>query len=80
MPLSLPAMGAAVICDGKELEAYDAKRDGTSSLTAFIASEAGKVRTLSPPRTNSLIKNHCGTKWLCDLAIQNHVLQQFEQL
>jgi hypothetical protein len=35
-------MSAAIICDGKELETYDAKQEGTSSLTAFIASEAGK--------------------------------------
>jgi hypothetical protein len=74
MPLSLPAMGAAVICDGKELETYGVKQDGTSSLEAFIASEAGKVRTLFPTRTNSLIKNRQMA------AIQNHVLEQFEQL
>ncbi|KAH9177555.1 hypothetical protein EDB89DRAFT_2064530 [Lactarius sanguifluus] len=42
MPLSLPSMNAAVVCDGKELETYDVKQEGTSSLTAFIASEAGK--------------------------------------
>ena len=49
MSLSLPAMNAAVVCGGKELEAYAVKREGTSSLTAFIASEAGKVRAVSPP-------------------------------
>ena len=48
MPLSLPAMNAAIVCDGKELETYDVKQEGTSSLTAFVASEAGKVRGLSP--------------------------------
>ncbi|KAI9465925.1 hypothetical protein BJY52DRAFT_1243489 [Lactarius psammicola] len=42
MPLTLPSMSAAIICDGKELERYDAKQEGTSLLTAFIASEAGK--------------------------------------
>ncbi|KAH9072853.1 hypothetical protein EDB83DRAFT_2516616 [Lactarius deliciosus] len=42
MPLSLPSMNAAVVCDGRELETYDVKQEGTSSLTAFIASEAGK--------------------------------------
>jgi len=42
MPLSLPALNAAIVCDGRELETYDAKQEGTSSLTAFIASEAGK--------------------------------------
>jgi hypothetical protein len=45
MPLNLPAMSAAIVCDGKELETYDVKPESTSSLTGFIASEAGKVRT-----------------------------------
>ncbi|KAH9047252.1 hypothetical protein EDB84DRAFT_600096 [Lactarius hengduanensis] len=42
MPLSLPSMNAAIVCDDVELETYDVKQEGTSSLTAFIASEAGK--------------------------------------
>ncbi|KAH9006363.1 hypothetical protein EDB86DRAFT_3098017 [Lactarius hatsudake] len=42
MPLSLPSMSVAIVCDGKELETYDVKQEGMSSLTAFIASEAGK--------------------------------------
>ncbi|KAH9072850.1 hypothetical protein EDB83DRAFT_2568583 [Lactarius deliciosus] len=42
MPLSLPSMSVAVVCDGKELEMYDVKQEGMSSSTAFIASEAGK--------------------------------------
>ncbi|KAF8271132.1 hypothetical protein EI94DRAFT_1827890 [Lactarius quietus] len=42
MPLSLPAMNAAIVCEGRELEMYDVKQEGMSSLTAFIASEAGK--------------------------------------
>jgi len=42
MPLILPAMNAAIICNGRELETYDVKQEGTSSLTAFVASEAGK--------------------------------------
>ncbi|KAH9072856.1 hypothetical protein EDB83DRAFT_137514 [Lactarius deliciosus] len=42
MPLSLPSMNAAIVCNGKELETYDMKQEGTSSLTAFVASEAGK--------------------------------------
>ena len=41
-------MNAAIVCDGKELETYDVKQEGTSSLTAFVASEAGKVRVLPP--------------------------------
>ncbi|KAF8271130.1 hypothetical protein EI94DRAFT_1827888 [Lactarius quietus] len=35
-------MNAAIICNGRELETYDVKQEGTSSLTAFVASEAGK--------------------------------------
>ncbi|KAH9042716.1 hypothetical protein EDB85DRAFT_2226861 [Lactarius pseudohatsudake] len=35
-------MSVAVVCDGKELEMYDVKQEGMSSLTAFITSEAGK--------------------------------------
>ena len=46
-------MNAAIVCDGKELETYDVKQEGMSSLTAFIASEAGMVR-VSPPRTDPL--------------------------
>ncbi|KAH9042715.1 hypothetical protein EDB85DRAFT_1916440 [Lactarius pseudohatsudake] len=42
MPLSLRSMNAAIVCDGMELETYNMKQEGTSSLTAFIASEAGK--------------------------------------
>jgi hypothetical protein len=42
MPLSLPAMNVAIVCEGRELETFDVKQNGTTSLTAFIASEAGK--------------------------------------
>ncbi|KAH9001119.1 hypothetical protein EDB92DRAFT_1824871 [Lactarius akahatsu] len=42
MPLSLLSLNAAIVCDDKELETYDVKQEGTSSLRAFIASEAGK--------------------------------------
>jgi hypothetical protein len=42
MPLTLPAMNAAIVCNGEELETYDVKQEGTSMLTAFVASEAGK--------------------------------------
>jgi hypothetical protein len=46
MPLNLPAMSAAIVCDGKELETYDVKPESTSSLMGFIASEAGNVTVL----------------------------------
>ncbi|KAI9446310.1 hypothetical protein H4582DRAFT_2069666 [Lactarius indigo] len=42
MPLSFLSLNVAVVCDDKELETYDVKQEGTSSLRAFIASEAGK--------------------------------------
>jgi hypothetical protein len=45
MPLTLPAMNVAIVCNDEELETYDVKQEGTSTLTAFVASEAGKVRT-----------------------------------
>ncbi|KAH9067808.1 hypothetical protein EDB87DRAFT_1573363 [Lactarius vividus] len=45
MPLSLPSMNAAIVCDGMELETYDVKQEGTSSLRAFVASETGKHGT-----------------------------------
>ncbi|KAH9177553.1 hypothetical protein EDB89DRAFT_1933266, partial [Lactarius sanguifluus] len=54
MPLSLPSMNAAIVCDGMELETYNVKQEGTSSLTAFIASEAGKNQSSH----DSAIQNH----------------------
>ena len=72
MPLSLPAISAAIVCEGKELETYDVKQDGTVSLTAFIASEAGKVRAFFLART--------ADQSFCVSAIQNCVLEQFAQL
>ncbi|KAN0130160.1 hypothetical protein V8E53_012105 [Lactarius tabidus] len=42
MPLTLPAMNVAIVCNDEELETYDVKQEGTSTLTAFVASEAGK--------------------------------------
>ncbi|KAH9177552.1 hypothetical protein EDB89DRAFT_2064528 [Lactarius sanguifluus] len=52
MPLSLPSISVAIVCNGKELETYDVKQEGMSSLTAFIASEAGMVRAFTPLITN----------------------------
>jgi hypothetical protein len=42
MPLSLPSLNFALICDGNELETHDAKQKGPT-IRAFVASEAGKV-------------------------------------
>ncbi|KAI0002425.1 hypothetical protein BJV74DRAFT_815724 [Russula compacta] len=42
MPLHLPSLSLAIICDGIELETHDAKHEGPSSIRAFVASEAGK--------------------------------------
>ena len=46
MPLRLPQLSFAIICEGNELETYDVKPEGPSSLKAFVASAAGKVGTL----------------------------------
>ena len=43
MPLSIEALDFAIICEGSELETYDAKRDGPNSIRAYVASQAGKV-------------------------------------
>jgi len=43
MPLSLPPLNFAIICDGHELETYDAKQDSPNTIRAYVASEAGKV-------------------------------------
>ena len=43
MPLSLPSLNLAIICDGYELEMHDAKQDGPNSIRAYVASEVGKV-------------------------------------
>ena len=58
MPLSLPAMNVAIVCEGRELEMFGVKQDSTASLTAFIASEAGKVSS-SP----SMDCERCGTNY-----------------
>ena len=67
-------MNAAIVCDGKELETYDVKQEGTSSLTAFIASEAGKVRAFFPPSCE--LRNQP----FRDSAIQYHVLEQVDRV
>ena len=43
MPLILQSLNFAIICDGNELETYDVKQEGPNTITAFVASEAGKV-------------------------------------
>jgi len=43
MPLNLQPLNFAIICDGRELETYDAKQDGLNSIRAHVASETGKV-------------------------------------
>jgi len=67
-------MKAAIVCDGKELEAYDVKQEGTSSLTAFIASEAGKEFkiTLSNNLSNTKFGIHLYTdgRWVQGLCLQ----------
>ncbi len=74
-------MNAAIVCDGKELETYDVKQEGTSSLTAFIASETGKVRAFQvSPLGPTHFTNRRGTQSFRDSAIQNQGLEQFDKL
>jgi hypothetical protein len=40
------------MCDGHELETYDVKQEGPSSIRAFVASEAGKVSLHKIPMVN----------------------------
>src|SRR6266404_4343248 len=54
MPVSLPSLSAAVVCDGKELETYNVEQESASFSKAFIASEAGKVSVFSPVGTGLL--------------------------
>ena len=53
MPLTLPSFNFAIICDKNELETYDVKQEtleeGPDSITAFVASEAGKVSVSKVP-------------------------------
>ena len=43
MPLTLQALNFAIVCDGYELEMHDVKQEAPNSMTAFVASESGKV-------------------------------------
>jgi len=43
MPLRLPQLSIAIVCEGNELEMFDVKQEGPSLVRAFVASEAGKV-------------------------------------
>jgi len=47
MPLRLPQLSFAIKCEGNELEMFDVKQEDPSSMTAFVASEAGKVGAFS---------------------------------
>ncbi|KAF8487195.1 hypothetical protein DFH94DRAFT_797571 [Russula ochroleuca] len=48
MPLSLPLLNFAIICEGNELETYDIKQEGPNSTRAFVASvpSAGRQRQI----------------------------------
>lgn len=47
MSLSLLSLQATVICDGKAMDTYSVQQDGASALSAYVASEAGKVGIFS---------------------------------
>ena len=46
MPLSVQSLGVTIVCGGNELQTYDVKQEGQNSITAFVASEAGKVSSV----------------------------------
>ena len=46
MPLNVQSFGITIVCDGDELQTYDVKQEGPNSITAFVASEAGKVSSV----------------------------------
>ncbi len=48
MPLTVQSLSVAIICDGEELEAYGVKQEDRNSITAFVASEVGKVSARFP--------------------------------
>jgi hypothetical protein len=50
MPLHLPQLSFAIKCDENELETFDAKQEGPSVMTAYVASEVGKVGIVFPCR------------------------------
>ncbi len=79
MPVSLPSLSAAVVCDGKELETYNVEQESASFSKAFIASEAGKVSVFSPLGTGRSLQTPLSQSFH-DSAIQNHFLQQFGRL
>ena len=43
MPLCLPQLTFAIICEENELATFGVKQEGPSLVTAFVASAAGKV-------------------------------------
>ena len=46
MTLNVQSFGVTVVCDGDELQTHDVKQEGQNSITAFVASEAGKVSSV----------------------------------
>jgi hypothetical protein len=50
MPLRLPQLSLAIICEENELEMLDVKQEGPSLMRAFVASEAGKVGVPPTPK------------------------------
>jgi len=61
MPLRLPSLNFAIKCEENELRTYEVKKDGPGSITAFVASEAGKQFRIK-------CKNN-----LLDFSLSNHL-------
>ena len=68
-------MNAAIVCDGEELETYDVMQDGTSSPTAFVASEVGKVRAILTDQDGDGFANPRGTNsfWLSNSKLSRTI-------
>ena len=73
MPLGLKALEFSIICDKNELETYDVKQEGPNSITAFVASEPGKVSVPYWILLASRRKSNCPYQQF-KIAIRNKLL------
>ena len=68
MPLSLQSLDFAIICDGREMETYDAKQDGPNAIQAYVASEAGKVTVSQVSPGEHKKTNHLDQQFKVELS------------
>lgn len=50
MPLNINGYTAHIRCEGKELQAYDIQNEDAKTVTCWVASEEGKVRSCTTTR------------------------------